>query len=77
MNNTLNDTTNIPRLTRRQAAIIGMYTGILAGPWEDVHSLGDELMGYPTMTHQYGDKNFVNILKEKVQPLFLNIVAQK
>ena len=43
------------RLTREQAAIIGIFTGICCGPFEDIQKLADELVGYPTLTHMFGD----------------------
>lgn len=35
-----------PPLTRRQAAIIGAYTGITCGPFGDVHEYVDGLPGF-------------------------------
>ena len=35
-----------PRLTRRQAAIIGAFTGILSGPFSDLHEYVDSLPGF-------------------------------
>lgn len=35
-----------PRLTRRQAAIIGAYTGITCGPFSDIHEYVDSLPGF-------------------------------
>lgn len=35
-----------PKLTRRQAAIIGAFTGVLCGPFEDLHEYVDGLPGY-------------------------------
>jgi hypothetical protein len=66
-----------PRLTRRQAAIIGAFTGVSAGPFGDIQLLGDELMGRPTWTHEYGNKEFVEKLKELARPLFLEICAER
>lgn len=34
------------KLTRRQAAIIGAFTGTLAGPFEDMHEYVDSLPGF-------------------------------
>ena len=65
------------RLTRRQAAIVGAYTGISAGPFEDIQLLGDELMERSTWTHEYGASAFVDELKERAKPLFLGIAAEK
>lgn len=35
-----------PKLTRRQAAIIGAYTGVTCGPFEDIHEYVDSLPGF-------------------------------
>ncbi len=65
------------KLTRRQAAIIGAFTGITAGPFEDVQQLGDELMGRPTWTHEYAHEKFADELRERAKPLFLAICAER
>jgi hypothetical protein len=66
-----------PKLTRRQAAIIGVFTGISAGPFEDVQQLGDELMGRPTWTHEYGNEKFADDLRERARPLFIALCADR
>lgn len=33
------------RLTKQQAAIIGAYTGIVAGPFSDLHEYAEKIMG--------------------------------
>jgi hypothetical protein len=68
---------NVPRLTREQAAILALFTGITCGPFDDVQRLGDELMGYPTFTHQYGNEEFVDDLKNRVREKFLAICYDK
>ena len=65
------------RLTREQAAIIGAYTGITCGPFEDIQALGDKVMGFPTFTHMYGDRAFVEHLRETVRPQFIEICAER
>ena len=40
-------------MTKRQAAIISAFTGILAGPFEDLHEYAEEVLGRPVMTHQF------------------------
>ncbi len=35
-----------PRLTKRQAAIIGAFTGYTCGPFDDIHSYVDSLPGF-------------------------------
>lgn len=61
------------KLTREQAAIVGLFTGVSCGPFEDIQKLGDELTGTPTWTHQYADAAFVDRLKELVKPRFLEL----
>jgi hypothetical protein len=34
------------KLTRRQAAILGAFTGTLCGPFEDMHGYVDSLPGF-------------------------------
>lgn len=65
------------RLTRKQAAIIGLFTGFACGPFEDIQALGDKLTGEATFTHQYGNLMFVERLKELVKPQFLAICAER
>lgn len=61
------------RLTKRQAAIIGAYTGITAGPFSDVHELAEELLGRPIFTHQFADPAVAEELKAAAKPLYLEI----
>ncbi len=35
----------VPNLTREQAAIIGLVTGFICGPFEDIHELAVKLLG--------------------------------
>lgn len=45
------------RLTKRQAAIIGAFTGVTCGPFVDIQEYADEVLGFATFTHQFGDKS--------------------
>jgi hypothetical protein len=65
------------KLTREQAAIIGCYTGISAGPFEDIHKLAEELLGRPVWTHELANKEVWEQLKEKVKPQFIAICAER
>lgn len=67
--------TDSTKLTKRQAAIIGLYTGIVCGPFSDVQGLAEEVIGHPVFTHQFADKDMVEKLKEAVKPMFLEICA--
>jgi hypothetical protein len=42
----------VTRLTREQSAVIGAYTGILCGPFVDMHEYIERIMGGPIFTHQ-------------------------
>lgn len=61
------------RLTKEQAAIIGLYTGITCGPFGDVHELAEKIYGTPIFTHQFANEAFVEELKDMVKPLFIEI----
>jgi hypothetical protein len=61
-------------ITRREAAVITAFTGIhMAASFGDVQALGDEVMGRPTWTHEYGGEKFTADLKEGVREEFLAI----
>jgi hypothetical protein len=61
------------KLTKEQAAIIGLYTGITCGLFSDIHKLAEELLGRPIFTHEFASKILNDELKEKVKPMFLEI----
>ena len=63
----------VPKLTREQAAIIGVFTGISCGPFSDVHKKAEELLGRPVLTHEMGNKAIWEDLQQKVKPEFLAI----
>jgi hypothetical protein len=66
----------IPRLTKEQSAIIGLYTGVCCGSFADIQFLGDRLLGRPTWTHEYGDREFAERMKELAKPLFLAMCCE-
>lgn len=39
-------------ITKKEAAIISLHTGILLGKFEDVHAHLEELLGRPVFTHE-------------------------
>lgn len=65
------------KLTRDQAAIIGLYTGILCGPFEDMQAKAEQLMGRGVWTHEFADKESVAVMKERVKPEFVALCADK
>ena len=65
------------KLTREQAAIISIYTGVLCGPFEDMHNKAEDLVGHQVFSTQFGNKIFVEHLKSKVKSEFLALCADK
>lgn len=62
------------RLTKRQAAIIGAYTGVLVGAFPDLHEYVEELLGRPVFTHELGGKRLTEDIKHLAKVDLLNIV---
>ena len=65
------------RLTREQAAIIGLYTGVSVGPFEDVHKLAEDLLERSVFTHELADNDLWEKLKKLVKPQFVELCAEK
>ena len=61
------------RLSKEQAAIIGAYTGYLAGRFSDMHEYIEKVMGRPVWTHEMASKEFSNQLREASKRDFLSI----
>lgn len=62
------------RLTRRQGAIIGAFTGILAGNFADLHEYIEEVMGRPVFTHELANKETMSRIKEAARSDFRAIL---
>lgn len=65
------------RLSRRDAAIIGAFTGYATGPFEDIQAYADFLLGRPTWTHEFGNKEFADKLSELARPDFIALCADR
>jgi hypothetical protein len=63
------------RLTREQAAIIGAFTGILCGPFEDVHGAFERVLNRPVFTHEMANKDLWAEVKKLIEPEYLAICA--
>ena len=62
------------RLTKRQAAVIGAFTGYTAGPFGDVHEYGDSLPGFKGIgTISFGIKQVADGIREAARADFLAI----
>lgn len=67
----------VPRLTKEQAAIIGVYTGVLCGDFADAQEYIEKLMGRPVWTHEMGSKAFAAELTNLARSDFLSICNVK
>lgn len=63
------------KLNSYQAAVIGLYTGILCGPFEHIHALAEELVGHSLFTHDFASEILAARLKELVRSKFLEIAC--
>lgn len=63
-------------MTKEQAAIVGAYTGYLAGPFSDMHEYVEKIMGRPVWTHEMGDKEIAEQIREAAKDDFLAICAE-
>ena len=62
------------KLTRKQAAIIGAYTGVTCGPFGDIHKYVDSLPGLKgIMTHDFASENICEIIRKESKADFLAI----
>lgn len=61
-------------MNKKEAAVIGAYTGILCGDFSDLHKYIEDLMGRPVFTHEMGNRSFQEELKKTSKPDFLDIV---
>lgn len=60
-------------MTKREAAIVSAYTGILLGEFGEMHKYIETLFGRPVFTHELGDERFFEKLKTLSKPDFLAI----
>jgi len=67
--------TEVPKLTREQAAIVGIYTDTLCGDFEAYREKCQALLGRRMLTHEFGSRDLSAKLKELVKPEFLAICA--
>jgi hypothetical protein len=63
-------------ITRREAAIITSYTGIMLGNFADVQNYTEELFGHPVWTHEFGSPKVWEKLKELSRPDFLTLEVE-
>ena len=64
-------------LTKKQAEIVGAYTGFAAGPFSDIHEYAEKIMGRPVWTHEFGSEAFLDKLREASRNDFLEICHER
>jgi hypothetical protein len=60
-------------MTKREAAIVGAYTGVLLGEFSDMHEYIEEVMKRSVFTHEMGSQEIADEIKEKSKEDFVNI----
>lgn len=68
--------TKPPKLTKEQAAIIGVYTGVSCGPFSDIYEKIEQILGRPVFTHEMESKELWEEAKEKIKQEFLDICVE-
>ena len=63
-------------MTKREKFIVMAYTGIAMLPFDDFHEQVEKLMGRPVYSHEFALDLFINELKEKIKPDFLELCSQ-
>ena len=61
------------RLTKEQAAIIGAYTAVACGPFDELHEYIERIMKRPVYTHELGDSKVWEQIKQNARGDFLSI----
>jgi hypothetical protein len=62
-------------MTRRESAIVGAFTGILAGPFDALHEYIEEIIGRPVQTFELGMQEIANEIKGKAKADFIALAA--
>jgi len=58
-------------MTKKEAAIISAYTGILLGEFSDMHEYIEQILGRPVWTHQLANEDISNEIKNKSRDDFM------
>ena len=60
-------------MTKKEAAIVSAYTGILVGEFSNIHKYIEEKLKRPVFTHEMGTKKIWNEIKNITKIDFINI----
>ena len=62
-------------MTKREAAIVTAYTGVVCGIFKDTHEYIEEILERPVFTHELGSKKVAAEIKEKSKRDFCNLTV--
>ena len=65
------------RLSRKDAAIIGAYTGFATGPFEDIQQYAEHVLNRPIWTHEFASTELVEQLRQAAKPDFIALCADR
>ncbi len=60
-------------MTKREAAILSAFTGLLIGSFLDMHKYIEEIMRRPVFTHELANEEIVAEIKEKSRHDFMKL----
>lgn len=63
-------------MTKREAAIVAAYTGILIGDFDEMHKYIEQIMDRPVWTHEMGSQTFSEAIKERSRADFIGIIVE-
>jgi len=63
-------------MTKREAAIVSAYTGLMLGDFSEMHKYVEELYDRPVFTHEFGCKPFADRLKDDSKADFISITVE-
>ena len=64
-------------MTKKEAAIISAYTGVLLGEFSDMHEYIEQILGRPVWTHQLANEDIHNEIKNKSRDDFISLSIDK
>lgn len=60
-------------MTKKEAAIVTMYTGVLIGKFSDAHEYAEKIIGRPIFTHEFANRELSAEIKAKSKQDFISI----
>ena len=60
-------------MTKREAAVMSAFTGIMIGEFRDMHGYAEEVLDRPIMSHEFANKALCEKLKEATRAEFMKI----